>query len=156
YGQFFAALSWSLAIAVLVSMVISLTLVPVCAAKFLGGRTMPEPGPIYRGIAHVYELMLAGALRFPALTLGFSVAALLVGVVLFTGIPNPWQTQEAGKPPPGPLVKGLETGLLPAMDEGAFVVDYFAPTGTPLTRTEDIAHALEEILSENPDVEAYV
>src|SRR5207248_318234 len=35
YGQFFAALSWSLCIAVLVSMVISLTLVPVFAAKFL-------------------------------------------------------------------------------------------------------------------------
>jgi hypothetical protein len=38
YGQFFAALSWSLSIAVLVSMVISLTLVPVVAAKFLAGR----------------------------------------------------------------------------------------------------------------------
>ncbi len=47
YGQFFASLSWSLSIAVLVSMVISLTLVPVFAAKFLAGRPMPEPGPIY-------------------------------------------------------------------------------------------------------------
>src|SRR6202030_3685733 len=46
YGQFFAALSWSLAIAVLVSMVISLTLVPVFAAKFLAGRPMPAPGRI--------------------------------------------------------------------------------------------------------------
>ncbi len=42
YGQFFAALSWSLSIAVLVSMVISLTLVPVCAAKILSGR--PDAG----------------------------------------------------------------------------------------------------------------
>src|SRR5207245_6489962 len=48
YGQFFASLSWALAIAVLVSMVISLTLVPVFAAKFLAGRPMPAPGPIYR------------------------------------------------------------------------------------------------------------
>src|SRR5262249_48296534 len=44
YGQFFAALSWSLSIAVLVSMVISLTVVPVFAAKFLAGRPMPGPG----------------------------------------------------------------------------------------------------------------
>ena len=51
YGQFFASLSWSLSIAVLVSMVISLTLVPVFAAKFLAGRPMPEPGPIYRFFA---------------------------------------------------------------------------------------------------------
>ena len=44
YGQFFASLSWSLSIAVLVSMVISLTLVPVFAAKFLAGRPMPRAG----------------------------------------------------------------------------------------------------------------
>src|SRR5207302_3578021 len=37
YGQFFAALTWSLSVAVLVSMVISLTLIPVFAAKFLAG-----------------------------------------------------------------------------------------------------------------------
>ena len=44
YGQFFASLSWSLSIAVLVSMVISLTLVPVFAARFLAGRPMPRAG----------------------------------------------------------------------------------------------------------------
>src|SRR6201993_2586097 len=68
YGQFFAALSWSLSTAVLVSMVISLTLSPVFAAKFLEGRPMPGPGPIYRFVADIYERMLAGALHFPRLT----------------------------------------------------------------------------------------
>src|SRR5258708_36642258 len=62
YGQFFAALSWSLCIAVLVSMVISLTLVPVFAAKFLARRPMPQPGPIYRFVPHLYELVLSVAL----------------------------------------------------------------------------------------------
>ena len=65
YGQFFASLSWSLSIAVLVSMVISLTLVPVFAAKFLAGRPMPAPGPIYRFVAHIYELGAGGGLAFP-------------------------------------------------------------------------------------------
>jgi multidrug efflux pump subunit AcrB len=45
---------------------------------------------------------------------------------------------------------------MPAMDEGAFVVDYNAPTGTPLAETEAMVKKVEEILSENPDVEAYV
>src|SRR5262249_40901482 len=58
YGQFFASLSWSLSIAVLVSMVISLTVIPVFAAKFLAGRPMPAPGPIYRLFAYVYEIVL--------------------------------------------------------------------------------------------------
>src|SRR5262249_39119055 len=156
YGQFFASLSWSLSIAVLVSMVISLTLVPVCAARFLAGKTMPEPGPIYRAVAHVYELGLAVALRFPWATLTLSVAALAAGVVLYTGIPDPTAKQEEGKPPPPPLVKGLETGLMPAMDEGVFILDYWAPSGTPLERTEEMCRELEKILSKNPDVDSYV
>ena len=55
-----------------------------------------------------------------------------------------------------PLLKALQTGLMPAMDEGAFVVDYWAPSGTPLSETEKMAKTIEEILSKNPDVDAYV
>jgi multidrug efflux pump subunit AcrB len=155
YGQFFASLSWALSIAVLVSMVISLTLIPVFAARFLAGRPMPPPGPIYRGMAWLYELVLGLALRVPWLTLTASVAAVGVGVVLYTGIPDGRPPEKEGKERP-PLVSPLKTGLMPAMDEGAFVVDYWAPSGTPLTETEEKAKVIEEVLSENPDVDAYV
>src|SRR5262249_341918 len=156
YGQFFASLSWSLSIAVLVSMVISLTLIPVFAAKFLAGRPMPAPGPIYRFFANVYERALAVALHLPWVTLAVSVAAVGAGVVLFPGIPDYRKQQEKGQAPPAPLVKGLETGLMPSMDEGAFVIDYWAPAGSPLEETEKKAKVIEEILSKNPDVKAYV
>ncbi len=156
YGQFFASLSLSLAIAVLVSMVISLTLIPVFAAKFLAGRPMPAPGRIYNALANGYERVLGGALRFPFTMLALSVLAVGVGVVLFTGIPDYWAERQAGKPPPAPLVRGLETGLMPNMDEGAFVLDYWAPAGTPLELTEDMARGLEHLLDENPDVIGYV
>jgi multidrug efflux pump subunit AcrB len=158
YGQFFASLSWALAIAVLVSMVISLTLVPVAAAKFLAGRPMPEPGPIYRFLANGYEMLLSVALKFPWVSLAFSLAAVVAGVILYTGIPRPrGANQPEGKAkPPEPLVKGLQTGLMPAMDEGAFVFDYLAPSGTPLAQTEEMVRDVEHILSENPDVQSYV
>jgi multidrug efflux pump subunit AcrB len=156
YGQFFASLSWSLSIAVLVSMVISLTLIPVLAAKFLAGRPMPEPGRIYHFFEHLYERMLAVALRVPWVTLGVSIAAAAIIIVMVTGIPNFFTAKEKDKPKPKPWVKGLETGLMPAMDEGAFILDYWAPSGTPLDRTEEMAHDLERILSENPDVASYV
>src|SRR5947209_7452425 len=42
------------------------------------------------------------------------------------------------------------------MDEGAFVLDYWAPSGTPLEQTEKMVRDIEKILSNNPDVEAYV
>jgi multidrug efflux pump subunit AcrB len=156
YGQFFASLSWSLSIAVLVSMVISLTLVPVFAAKFLAGRPMPEPGPIYRFLANIYDVVLAGALRFWWVTLALAVAAIPLGVLLYFGIPDPSAKREEGKPPPAPLVAGIQTGLMPSMDEGAFVIDYWAPSGSPLKETEKKAKEVEKILSKNPDVLAYV
>lgn len=155
YGQFFASLSWALSIAVLVSMVISLTLIPVFAAKFLAGRPMPPPGPIYRAMAWLYELVLRLAMLFWPLTLAGSVAAVGLGVVLYTGIPD-WRPPEAEGKERKPFVEPLKTGLMPAMDEGAFVVDYFAPSGTPLAETEEKARIIEEVLSENPDVDAYV
>jgi multidrug efflux pump subunit AcrB len=155
YGQFFAALSWALSIAVLVSMVISLTVIPVFAARFLAGRPMPPPGPIYRAMAWLYELVLGLALRVPWLTLTASVAAVGIGVVLYTGVPD-WRKPEEGKKERPPLVSPLKTGLMPAMDEGAFVVDYWAPSGTPLVETEEKAKVIEEVLSENPDVDAFV
>jgi len=156
YGQFFASLSWALSIAVLVSMVISLTLVPVFAAKFLAGRPMPEPGRFYNFIVDRYEKLFETSLRFPWATLAVSFLAMGFGVLLLTGIPNYWEEQKRGEAPPEPLVKGIQTGLMPAMDEGSFTLDYYAPTGTPLKRTEDIAHTLEELLLENPDVDVYV
>src|SRR4029078_1297109 len=44
-GQFFQSLSLALAVALLASMVVSLTIIPVLAARFLGRRAMPAKGP---------------------------------------------------------------------------------------------------------------
>jgi multidrug efflux pump subunit AcrB len=159
YGQFFAALSWSLSIAVLVSMVISLTLIPVAAARFLAGRPMPAPGPVYRALEYLYSAVLAGALRFPRLVVAASLLAVAAGVVLYTGVPD-WKAREeaarAGKPPPPPLFRGVQTGLMPAMDEGAFIFDYWAPSGSTLGQTEELVRKVEHVLDENPDVESYL
>jgi multidrug efflux pump subunit AcrB len=149
YGQFFASLSRALAVAVLVSMVISLTVIPVLASHFLRGRALPGPGPIYRALAYVYERVLAMTLRVPPLTLTASLAAIGVGILLFTGIPRGGEGHEF-------IMKPIKTGLMPAMDEGAFVLDYFAPAGTPLEQTEVMARQIEHLLSENPDIDAYV
>ncbi len=166
YGQFFAALSWSLCIAVLVSMVISLTVVPIASARFLAGRPMPEPGRIYRFFAHLYDLLLEFVLRFPWATLTVSLAAVFLGVLLVTGIPNPVPPAAPPAPAKGgqaaapqarpPLIRGLETGLMPDMDEGAFTLDYLSPAGTTLAENVAKAQQIEKVLSENPDIDSYV
>jgi multidrug efflux pump subunit AcrB len=161
YGQFFASLSWALSIAVLVSMVISLTLIPVFASKFLAGKPMPPPGRFYRLFAENYDRILAGTLRHPLITVAISISAMVGIVLLLTGLPDPRPVprDDKGKPTMArrpPLVRGIQTGLMPAMDEGAFVFDYWAPTGTPLEATVAMAREAEEVLLENPDVESFV
>src|SRR6516162_7952602 len=117
---------------------------------------MPEPGRVYRFFEHIYEIGLRVALYFPRVTMALSLGAVGLGVMLFTGIDDPTAKREPGKPPPPQWVPKLTTGLMPSMDEGAFVLDYWAPAGTPLAETEVMASEIEKIILENPDVDAYV
>ena len=48
--------------------------------------------------------------------------------------------------------KGLGSDLLPEMDEGAFVLDYFTPAGTSLTETNRILDHVDRILRGIPEV----
>src|SRR5581483_12319521 len=100
-----------------VSMVVSLTIIPVLAARFLGRKPMPSTGPIYNVLADRYEGLLKAGLRFP-------VATVLVAILVLA--PLWWLSQH------------LETGFMPDMDEGAFVLDYEMPVGTSLAQTDRV------------------
>src|SRR5438552_10680013 len=47
----------------------------------------------------------------------------------------------------------LDTALLPSMDEGGFIVDYFTPPGSSLAESNRILLHIEEILRATPEVE---
>ena len=134
-GQFFQSLSLALTVALLVSMVVSLTIIPVLAARFLGRRPMPTTGPIYRLMADGYEGLLKAGLRFPRLAVLGSLLAL---------VPLWW------------LATHLESGFMPEMDEGAFVLDYNMPVGTSLYQTDRVLRRVEAVLLKTPDIRAYI
>jgi CzcA family heavy metal efflux pump len=48
--------------------------------------------------------------------------------------------------------RGLGSDLLPEMDEGAFILDYFTPAGTSLTETNRILNHVDQILRRIPEV----
>ncbi len=58
--------------ALLVSMVVSLTIIPVLAARFLSRRQIPSTGPIYNLLADRYEGLLRMGLRFPQVPICWS------------------------------------------------------------------------------------
>jgi multidrug efflux pump subunit AcrB len=47
----------------------------------------------------------------------------------------------------------LETGLLPDMDEGGFILDYWTPPGSSLAESNRILLHIEEIVKSQPEVE---
>jgi multidrug efflux pump subunit AcrB len=49
----------------------------------------------------------------------------------------------------------LQTGFLPEMDEGGFVLDYHLPPGTSLTETNRVVSQIESIIKETPEVAAF-
>ena len=134
-GQFFQSLSLSLSVALIVSMVVSLTIIPVLAARFLGRRPMPTTGPVYNLIADLYEGLLKVGLRFPITAVFLSLLAV---------VPLWW------------LATHMETGFMPDMDEGAFVLDYEMPVGTSLAQTDKVLRRVEEVLIKTPDISGYI
>ena len=148
-GQFFAALSITLTIAVLISLVLAVTIIPLLAEAFLKaepvGETIasakPRPGSgagegnvkgalatVGRGIDAIsdkYQRSLVRALQHERLMIAGAVVLILAGVLTYNVVP---------------------TGFLPEIDEGAFVLDYWSPGGTALVETDRQLHTVEEIL----------
>ena len=147
-GQFFAALSITLTIAVLVSLVLAVTIIPVMAEAFLraepshamgegkrdGARTPALLERIGRGIdtlSERYARSLDGALHHARRMLLAGLVLIVVGVIAY---------------------RFVDTGFLPEIDEGAFVLDYFTPGGTALAETDRQVHIAERLLLAMPEV----
>jgi multidrug efflux pump subunit AcrB len=182
-GQFFTALSFALTVAVLVSLVLSLTLIPLLADQFLpkevgaglvpprfaleenveaqapplqqrddsriepedeaGSMIEPEEirHPLVQKIQKVltegerrYTFALDWAFAHRRASIAATLVALAVGIFVYTR---------------------LETGFLPEMDEGGFVLDYKLPPGTSLAETNKVVSQVEDILRATPEVAAY-
>jgi multidrug efflux pump subunit AcrB len=117
---------------VVLSLAVSLTLVPLLSLRALRPAARPGRGP--GRLAHGYLRVLRPCLRHPAALVAGAVALLLAGALSLRSIPS---------------------GFLPSMDEGAFVLDYFLPAGTSLTETDAVARKIEAVLRHTPEIETY-
>ncbi len=131
-GQFFSALSLTLAAAVLLSLVYALLFIPNAAARFL--REGEEHTARLTGLAERYRRVLRAAMARPRLVAGVTLAAAALGVLLYLQ---------------------LGTGFLPEMDEGGYVVDYWTPEGTSLAETDRMVKRVEAVIARTPEVAAF-
>ncbi|MCY2926146.1 MAG: efflux RND transporter permease subunit, partial [Planctomycetota bacterium] len=94
-GRLFREFSVTIGVAVLVSGVVSLSLTPMLASRFLADEHTKRHGLLYRAIEWCFSAMLAfyawslrGALRHRRLTMLFSLGILALTAVLYIRIPK--------------------------------------------------------------------
>lgn len=135
YGAFFTALAVTLSIALMVSLMLALLVSPTLCATFLKTRPgAPEHGRLFEQFVRLYENVLRFALKRRWIApIG---AIILLGGTYF-------------------FASHMETGLMPAMDEGAFILDYTTLPGTSLAESDRLLRKMEDILKETPEVETY-
>jgi CzcA family heavy metal efflux pump len=135
-GQFFRALSITLASAVLISLVQALTLIPLLARVAARRREKTAVALHHTGgrLERAYSRGLDATLRRPIAGIVLALVLAAGGVVLF---------------------KIIGTGFLPEADEGGFVIDYLTPAGSALEETDRILRKMENVLQHTPDVAAF-
>ncbi len=134
-GAFFTALAITLTIALMVSLGLALLASPSLCTAFLRIRPgQKEHGRLFDRFLHGYEWLLRRVLRQPWWT-----ALLVGGAVLVIGLIGP----------------KLQTGFMPSMDEGAFILDYLSPPGTSLKESNRLLEKVDAILKETPEVAYY-
>jgi multidrug efflux pump subunit AcrB len=135
YGVFFRALAITVGMALLTSLALALTWTPTLSHYFIRqrkGHATGEEHSVPPFIMRRYERVLKMTLEHKFVLAIFSVVLIGVAYICFT---------HGG------------TDLLPAMDEGGFIVDYIMPAGSSLEETNRVITHVEKILKATPEVE---
>lgn len=132
-GRLFAPVSITVTFALLASLVVALTVIPLLAARWLsaGAHTEHEADALHRA----YGRALDWALRH-------RVKVLALGAVLVALVPIAYHR--------------LDTEFLPSLDEGALLLQTIMPSGTSLAESRRLNLKLENWAASVPGVETVV
>lgn len=78
--------------------------------------------------------------------------------VMRWSLPRPWLALLVIVPLMGMgylSLQRVESGFMPALDEGGFIIDYVAPPGTSLSETDRLLRQVEAILRRTSEVDTY-
>jgi CzcA family heavy metal efflux pump len=133
-GVFFRALAITVSVALFTSLVLALTWTPTLSHFLIRRRSAgkAQQHRVFRHVINFYGRVLKIALGHPV-WLTVACLALIGGSYVCYGT--------------------LGSDLLPGMDEGGFIIDYFTPAGSSLEDTNRALATVERILHETPEVE---
>jgi len=138
-GSFFSALAIAMSVSLLSSLVLALVWTSNLSTRLIHRRKASEHQEdietrgLFGVILRTYERTMRRSLRHPMLLLVLCVVLVGVSYVSYTR---------------------LGSDLLPAIDEGGFIIDYVMPAGTSLVETNRAMSEVEKILKSVPEVES--
>lgn len=134
-GEFFRALCLTLAVSVLLSLVFALTIIPLLSERFLRPEAHRASSVRFmEPLNRAYERAVRWALRRRGVVAGATAVSVLLAIFLYAQ---------------------LETGFLPEMDEGGYVLDYRTPPGTSLSETDRILRQIEQRIARMPETASF-
>ncbi|MFW9080772.1 CusA/CzcA family heavy metal efflux RND transporter [Pseudomonas sp. P2757] len=132
-GKMFHPMAFTVVIALLGAMLLSVTFVPAAIALFVTGKVQEKEGVVMRGARQLYAPALSWVMGHKR----FAVAAALVVVVLS-----------------GAVASRMGSEFVPSLSEGDFALQALRVPGTSLTQSVDMQQRLETvILGKVPEVE---
>jgi CzcA family heavy metal efflux pump len=134
-GEFFRALSMTLAVSVLLSLIFAVALIPLLSLRFLSTSThRAESARFIEPVNRAYEKAVRWSLGHRGIIAIGALVLVILAVVFYTQ---------------------LETGFLPEMDEGGYVLDYLTPAGTSLDETNRILQRIEQQIASMPETQSF-
>jgi CzcA family heavy metal efflux pump len=126
-GAYFKVLAFSMIITLSMSFLVTWLLLPMLFIFIPLSKKIKPHKPAKEGWIKFF-------LRVPVISLVFIAVCVVIIVVL-----------------PGKL----PSGFLPAMDEGAIVLDFNSPPGTTLEETDRLLHQVDDIIKQQPEVASF-
>ncbi|HZV85985.1 MAG TPA: efflux RND transporter permease subunit [Candidatus Binatus sp.] len=151
-GSFFRALAITMTVALFTSLLLALSWTPALSQFFVRRKDSAAPAT---GSDEVDMSALLSA-EEAHLSGFFGRIVDFYGRVMQSVLKRPWILAVSSViivALSGVCYYFLETGLLPEMDEGGFILDYFTPPGSSLAESDRILLHIEEILKSTPEVE---
>ncbi len=130
--KLFTPMAFTVCYALLGSMLLALTLIPVLATYLFRNGAKSWENPLLPWLSRRYESVLSKALRRPALMVGASGAVVLAAFALAGAL-------------------GIE--FLPSLDEGVIWVRAVLPAGISLDKSAQVASEIRSIISQYPEVQ---
>jgi CzcA family heavy metal efflux pump len=153
-GSFFRALAVTMTVSLFTSLILALTWTPTLSLYLVRRKDTGTPEEaLAKGAPDAATLLAAEEAHLSGF---FGRVVEFYGRVMQAVLNRPWTLVASSLAIVALAVlcyNLLDSELLPGMDEGGFILDYFTPPGSSLAESNRILNHLEEILHATPEVE---